>query len=302
MPKTFRSSPTAPPSLTAASSPPRSAARRAPASSPANTRTTTASSTTHPATAPSSKRTAPCSRGCSAAGLPHRPRRPLPPRLRHLRHHTRRTRYGPPLPAAANPPGVDDWYGYDAYPTHYFSAPFSDNGDPTSSATYKHGYITRAIDAQARDFIAQSAPSEQPFFLWLAEVAPHCTNDPPRADCSAGAPATEPGTYKQWADEPLPEPPSFNEELDPRQARLGPLPPPARADSVKAIEAVLALRARRADQRRPRRRQRHPPAAPPRRARRHRDLLHLRQRPASTASTASSCRSSTPTTRRSASP
>jgi arylsulfatase A-like enzyme len=115
------------------------------------------------------------------------------------------------LPAPPNPPGVDDWYGYAAYPTHYFSAPFSDNGAPASTASYKHSYITRAIDSHAREFISQAAPSEQPFFLWLAEVAPHSTNDPPHGDCSSGAPAAEPGTYKRWAEEPLPEPRSFNE-------------------------------------------------------------------------------------------
>jgi N-acetylglucosamine-6-sulfatase len=117
-----------------------------------------------------------------------------------------------PLPAAPNPPGVEDWYGYDDYSTHYFSAPFSDNGAPTDTTAYKHGYITRAIDAQARDFISQSAPSDQPFFLWLAEVAPHSTNDPEVRDCSAGAPGVEPGTYGRWADAPLPEPPSYNEK------------------------------------------------------------------------------------------
>jgi N-acetylglucosamine-6-sulfatase len=143
--------------------------------------------------------------------------------------------YGTPPPASPNPPGVDDWYGYDDYPTHYFSAPFSDNGNPTSSATSKHGYITRAIDAQARDFIAQSAPSPEPFFLWLAEVAPHSTNDPPRAECSAGAPATEPGTYRQWADAELPEPPSFNEEsIHDKPAWLR-FRRPLRAGYVKAI-------------------------------------------------------------------
>ena len=115
------------------------------------------------------------------------------------------------LPASPSPPGVDDWYGYAAYPTHYFSAPFSDDGAPVTTASYKHSYITRAIDSHARDFISQAAPSEQPFFLWLAEVAPHSTNDPPHGDCSSGAPAAEPGTYKRWADEPLPEPRSFNE-------------------------------------------------------------------------------------------
>jgi N-acetylglucosamine-6-sulfatase len=121
------------------------------------------------------------------------------------------TPYDPPLPAPPNPPGVDDWFGYDAYPTHYFSAPFSDNGGLVNTAAYKHGYATRAIDAQAREFIGQAAPSEQPFFLWLAEIAPHSTNDPARGPCSAGAPATEPDTYRQWRNEPLPEPPSFNE-------------------------------------------------------------------------------------------
>jgi arylsulfatase A-like enzyme len=141
----------------------------------------------------------------------------------------------PPLPAPPNPPGVDDWFGYDAYPTHYFSAPFSDNGGFVDTAAYKHGYITRAIDAQAREFIGQAAPSDQPFFLWLAEVAPHTTNDPPRGPCSAGAPASEPDTYKQWRNEPLPEPPSFNESSIHDKPAWITFRRPLKKDAVKAI-------------------------------------------------------------------
>jgi N-acetylglucosamine-6-sulfatase len=151
---------------------------------------------------------------------------------------------GPPLPAPPNPPGVDDWFGYADYSTHYFSAPFSDNGVPASSAPFKHRYITRAIDAQSREFISQAAPSEQPFFLWVGEVAPHSTNDAPHGECASGAAGAEPGTYKRWSDEPLPESPSFNERsINDKPDWISfhhPLKRPARAALTKGWRCALA--------------------------------------------------------------
>jgi arylsulfatase A-like enzyme len=117
---------------------------------------------------------------------------------------------GPPSP---NPPGVDDWYGYDTNPTHYLGAPFSQNGVAVRFPRNASGYTTRVINNHARAFIDHAAPSADPFFLWVAHIAPHVTHAHPRQNCGAGAPLNEPGknTFSAYRDEPLPHPPSLNE-------------------------------------------------------------------------------------------
>jgi arylsulfatase A-like enzyme len=113
---------------------------------------------------------------------------------------------------ALAPPGVDDWFGYIEDSATYSNALFSDNAltfhaglDPGS------GYTTNVINREAVDFIADSASSPQPFFLWVTQVAPHTTNAPQTGDCGGGTPIPAPGAYDRFAATPLPQPPSFNE-------------------------------------------------------------------------------------------
>ncbi len=122
--------------------------------------------------------------------------------------------YGGPLPAAPAPPGVDDWFGFKSGFTYYFSAPFSDNGAPITTAAKRSGYATRVISANATSFINESAPSPDPFFLWIGHLAPHSTNVQPRGDCGQGVPLPEPGTYGPYKHAELPDPPSFGEKAN----------------------------------------------------------------------------------------
>ena len=70
------------------------------------------------------------------------------------------------------------------------------------------------INERAQSFITEAAAAPEPFFLWDAQLAPHTSNGPPRGKCSSGAAGSEPGTYEKFADEPLPEPPSFGEQAN----------------------------------------------------------------------------------------
>jgi N-acetylglucosamine-6-sulfatase len=113
---------------------------------------------------------------------------------------------------ALAPPGVDDWFGYIEDAATYHNALFSDNGLKfTAGLDLGSGYTTNVINREAVDFVADSAPSPTPFFLWVTQVAPHTTNAPQTGECGGGTPIPAPGTYDRFAATPLPQPPSFNE-------------------------------------------------------------------------------------------
>ncbi len=141
----------------------------------------------------------------------------------------------PPPAAPPAPPGVDYWFGYATGYTFYFSAPFSDNGVPLRTAADRSGYVTRVISRRAREFVRASAPSPDPFFLWVAQLAPHTSNAPPRGPCSSGAAAVEAGTYRAYRDEPLPQPPSFGERANRDKPTWIRSRPPLRRRAVKAL-------------------------------------------------------------------
>jgi N-acetylglucosamine-6-sulfatase len=117
-------------------------------------------------------------------------------------------------PAPPAPPGVDEWFGFAQDQTRYFSAPFSDNGTLATLGGDRGGYTTRVLNQRAANFVRSAGSASQPFFLWLAHLAPHSTNFDARGHCGSGAPAHEPGTYGPWAREPLPRPPSFGEQAN----------------------------------------------------------------------------------------
>jgi N-acetylglucosamine-6-sulfatase len=68
---------------------------------------------------------------------------------------------------------------------------------------------------KAAGFLRDAAPSAKPFFLWLTYTAPHNAgpnpNPQPPSDCG-GSPKPAPRHAHVFDSEPLPMPPSFNEE------------------------------------------------------------------------------------------
>src|SRR4029453_5333964 len=97
---------------------------------------------------------------------------------------------------ALAPPGVDDWFGYIEDAATYHNALFSDNGLKfTAGLHLGSGYTTNVINREAVDFVADSAPSPTPFFLWVTQVAPHTTNAPQTGECGGGTPIPAPGPH-----------------------------------------------------------------------------------------------------------
>lgn len=111
------------------------------------------------------------------------------------------------------PPGVEHWFGYVGSATFYHGATFSRNGAPVELPGGRRGYSTRAINHEALDFVRAARSDPRPFFLTVAQLAPHASATPEGAGpCGVGGlPVPDGGRLGQFADAPLPKPPSFDE-------------------------------------------------------------------------------------------
>lgn len=112
----------------------------------------------------------------------------------------------------APPPGVEDWFGFVGPSAAYYGATFSRNGVPVTLSQERSGYTTRAINREALDFVRAAEGDPRPFFLNVAQVAPHSTNFTGHGPCGVGGLALpESGALAPFRAERLPRPPSFDE-------------------------------------------------------------------------------------------
>ncbi|MGH9026589.1 MAG: sulfatase family protein [Acidimicrobiia bacterium] len=118
--------------------------------------------------------------------------------------------YGRPDPREI-PPGWTKWVafpGTNAY--RYWDYKLNVNGNIKKYGTDEADYQTDVLRRFARRRIENDAPRNEPFFLSIAPVAPHLGKNPafPGGDLAWPAPRHS-GAF---ASEPLPMPPSFNED------------------------------------------------------------------------------------------
>jgi arylsulfatase A-like enzyme len=117
--------------------------------------------------------------------------------------------YGRDAPPTV-PPGFNDWHGtVDPSTYRFYDYTVFENG---VARTYPGVYSTDFIGSRANELIAAAAPSQQPFFISVAFLAPHSggpreADDPP----NPATPAVAPRYANAFATTPLPIPPSFNE-------------------------------------------------------------------------------------------
>ena len=77
----------------------------------------------------------------------------------------------------------------------------------------KKDYITRVLNSRAVQVIRKQASKPQPLYLQLDQFAPHAGPGTAKGPCAGrDVPDPDPADYAQFANEPLPTPPSFNEE------------------------------------------------------------------------------------------
>jgi arylsulfatase A-like enzyme len=124
--------------------------------------------------------------------------------------------------AVGVPPGWSEWHGTKRTYTFY-GAQLLENGQRVTYGSINENpdapaepqfYSTDLFTDKAVELIGRRAPARQPFFLYLAYLAPHSGGPNPappaqsRCDSDAKPAARHLGAF---ADEPLPQPPSFNE-------------------------------------------------------------------------------------------
>jgi N-acetylglucosamine-6-sulfatase len=118
-------------------------------------------------------------------------------------------RYGQDSPPTEVPPGWNEWYtSVDPSTYRFTDYELNENGVVRSYPTYS----TDEYSQRAADAVSRLAPSEQPFFLSLAYLAPH-SGRPAEPDDPAGlaTPAPAPRHRDLFAAEPLPATPAFDE-------------------------------------------------------------------------------------------
>ena len=76
----------------------------------------------------------------------------------------------------------------------------------------KKDYLTNVINSRVNQVIRKRAPQQQPFFLQVDHMAPHAGAGMKGPCAGSDVPDALPADYAQFANEPLPTPPSFNEE------------------------------------------------------------------------------------------
>jgi len=96
------------------------------------------------------------------------------------------------------PPGWDEWYAV-VGGLNYFNYRLNENGVVVAFGNGPEQYLTDVLADRATNFIARTAPTSQPFFMYLAPYAPH-------------QPATPaPRHQDAFPDVAAPRPPSFDE-------------------------------------------------------------------------------------------
>jgi N-acetylglucosamine-6-sulfatase len=111
------------------------------------------------------------------------------------------------------PPGWTEWNGT-TQTYQYYGYQTNENGTLVDYGTSADQYQTDVFTQKAIDFIHRRAPDATPFFLSVAYLAPHGggpnNNPQPPSDCGSTA-KPAPRHANAFDNEPLPQPPSFNE-------------------------------------------------------------------------------------------
>jgi N-acetylglucosamine-6-sulfatase len=150
------------------------------------------------------------------------------------------------------PPGWNEWHGaVDGVRTAYDYG-INDNGTVVHYGEDPADFKQDVFAAKAVDVINRRAPADQPFFLYVNYTAPHSggpdPNPNPPQDCNNTA-KPAPRHAHAFDGQPLPEPPSFNEQdvsdKPPDIQNLDPITANQRQDITRRyrcrLESVLSV-------------------------------------------------------------
>jgi N-acetylglucosamine-6-sulfatase len=161
--------------------------------------------------------------------------------------------YGRLSPPTEVPSGFNDWHGtVDPSTYSFYGYTVNENGTLRTygAAREPELYSTDFLARRASELIAAAAPSEQPFFMSVAFLAPH-SGGPAEPDDPRGhaTPAVAPRHANAFASTPLPVPPSFNEvDVSDKPLAIQSRPPIGAAPAAaiqegyqQSLESLLAV-------------------------------------------------------------
>jgi N-acetylglucosamine-6-sulfatase len=122
--------------------------------------------------------------------------------------------YGAAATATLVPAGWSEWYATAGDTQRVYDYPLNQNGTLVEYGTAPQDFKGDVITARAVDAIDARAPAKQPFFLYVNYTAPHSGSNPstnPPSNCDRTA-QPAPRHVRAMNTEPLPRPPSFNEQ------------------------------------------------------------------------------------------
>jgi N-acetylglucosamine-6-sulfatase len=149
------------------------------------------------------------------------------------------------------PPGWTEWYGSTDPSTYrFYNYTLNENGRLVTYGTGAANYQADVYNRKAVDLVRRLAPSDKPFFLSVAFLAPH-SGGPRDADDpgNQATPSPAPRHRNVFANQPLPTPPSLNEadvSDKPAGIRNRRLIPPARLNAIREnyqqrLESLLSV-------------------------------------------------------------
>jgi N-acetylglucosamine-6-sulfatase len=149
------------------------------------------------------------------------------------------------------PAGWTEWYGSTDPSTYrFYNYTLNENGRLVTYGTGPANYQADVYNRRAVELVRRLAPSEKPFFLSVAFLAPH-SGGPRDADDpgNQATPSPAPRHRNVFANQPLPTPPSLNEadvSDKPAAIRNRRLIPPARLNAMREnyqqrLESLLAV-------------------------------------------------------------
>ena len=149
------------------------------------------------------------------------------------------------------PPGWSEWYGSTDPSTYrFYNYTLNENGRLVTYGTGAANYQVDVYNRKAVELVRRLAPSDKPFFLSVAFLAPHSggPRDPDDPGNQA-TPSPAPRHRNAFANQPLPAPPSLNEadvSDKPAAIRNRRLIPPARLNAMREnyqqrLESLLSV-------------------------------------------------------------
>jgi N-acetylglucosamine-6-sulfatase len=106
-------------------------------------------------------------------------------------------------------PGWDEWHTA-LEPRAFYNYALMVNGAKEKFGNAKRDHLTNVLNRTAVDLIEEYVPKRKPLYLQLDQYAPHSGPGSKTERCQR-ATVPSPGDEALFKDEPLPEPPSFNE-------------------------------------------------------------------------------------------